>query len=125
MSAIYPITAVFLDGTTPTDGTAPRLPYAQTIAIPAGTDASILVSCIGQNAAAYVTSGTILLAVAGAVLASGTLTSASSVTLGITASQTAVTAKVYGYSLAFLSTGNIVSSVVPESIYAILPNEYA
>lgn len=126
MSAVYPITAVFLDGTDPGDGLEPLIPFAQTLAIPAGTDASVVVSLIGQDSDPYITSGTLLLAVAGSVLASGTLTSASSVTLGIAATQTAITAKVYPWSMAFVAaaTGSAKASVVPESIFAILPNEY-
>jgi len=125
--AIYPITAVILDGTSPTDGTEPRLPYPQSLAIPACTDASILVSFIGQDASAYVATGTVLLAVNGTVLISGTVaTSSSAITLGIAASQTAISSKVYSYSVALVSmaTGGGKSSVVPESIYAIVPNEY-
>lgn len=127
MSApIYTITAVFQDGTAPTDGSEPRLPYTQALSIPATTDASVVVSLIGQNASAYVTSGTLLLSVAGSVLASGTFTSASGVTLGIVASQTAIASKVYSWSMAFVAaaTGSAKSQVVPESIFAILPNEY-
>ena len=133
MSAQYPITAVFLDGTTPDDGSEPRLPYAQTIAIPAGTDADVMVTCIGQDGEAYSTYGTLTLAVAGSVLTTGTLgsvlitgtvVSGSTATLSISASGTAVTARVYPYSMSFVATsGTSVWPVVPESIYAILPNE--
>ena len=121
----YPVVAVFLDGTTPSDGSEPLLPYAQQLGIAAGSTANVVVSCIGQNGTAYPVIGTMYLSLAGTIIASGTLASASSVTLGITATQTSITSKVYPYSMEFVATtGSAIWAVVPESIFAILPNEH-
>ncbi len=57
MSAIYSITAVFLDGTTPTDGSEPLLPFAQDLEVPQWTDGTLSIVAVGSDGEAYDISG--------------------------------------------------------------------
>ncbi len=56
MSAQYPITAVFLDGSTPTEG-EPLLPFAQDLAVPQWTDGTLSIVAVGSDGEAFDISG--------------------------------------------------------------------
>ncbi len=134
MSAKYPITAVFLDGTTPSDGSEPLLPFAQDLEVPRWTDGRLSVTCVGGNGSAYnITGGALIFtartrnqAAPPVISREGVITSGSGglAYVDIGSVDVGIDVQTLAWSLAFVDSDGKVWASTAQGSFAVTAAEY-
>lgn len=133
---VYRVTAVFLDGTVPTDGTQPLLPIPQDLSWPKWSDGRVLITAIGQNGAAFSLSGGAFIFTVKArptdtdpiISREATITvSAGGVDAAyvpIGSNDVGISTKSYGYTLEFIDVNGKIWEPIPLGTFAVEPSDY-
>ncbi len=136
MSALYEITAVFLDGELPTDGSEPLIPETQNLAIAQWADEDIYINAFGQDGAAFAISGGAFVMSVKETPASTALVISREATITVSAggsrcayvpigsNDVGITPKGYCYSLVFIDSAGKIWAPVLLSTFAVTPNDY-